>query len=75
VTIYDGGSSTSLMMGKYCGASIPPGHTSSSNEILVHLVVNIISEFHGFQMEYNPTGKQNTSIKIKRTLNFFWPKS
>ena len=61
--MYDGDSSTSLMMGKYCGDSIPPSHVSSSNEILIHFQSDGMVREAGFQMEYNPTGKQNTSIQ------------
>ena len=60
LTIYDGGSSTSPMMGKYCGDSIPPSHVSSSNEILVHFQSDGSVTYSGFKMEYNPLG--NTSI-------------
>ena len=65
LTIYDGGSSTSPMMGKYCGASIPPSQISSSKEIMVHFKTDQSNEmnYNGFKMEYNPTGKQNTSIQ------------
>ena len=57
LAIYDGGSSTSPMMGKYCGASIPPSNISSSNEILVHLSTNHYNGNHkGFKLMYNPTG-------------------
>ena len=63
LTIYDGGSSTSTMMGKYCGASIPPSHISSSKEIMIHFETdNSDDNENGFKMEFNPTGKQNTSI-------------
>ena len=47
-------------MGIYCGDSIPPNHVSSSNEVLIHFYSNIHTTEAGFQMEYNPTGKQNT---------------
>ena len=60
--IYDGGSTTSPMMGKYCGDSIPPSHISSSKEIMVHFETASWTTGNGFKMEYNPTGKQNTSI-------------
>ena len=63
LTIYDGDSSTSPMMGKYCGNSIPPSHVSSSNEILINFLSDYIVTEAGFLMEYNPTGKQNTSIQ------------
>ena len=63
LTIYDGGSSTSPMMGKYCGFSIPPSHISSRKEIMVHFETDgFNANENGFKMEYNPTGKQNTSI-------------
>ena len=63
LTIYDGGSSTSPSMGKYCGDSIPPSHASSSNEILIHFETDIYNgNNHGFKMEYNPTGKQKIPI-------------
>ena len=64
LTIYDGDSSTSPMIGKYCGASIPPSHISSSKKIMVHFEADYYNgNNNGFQMEYNPTGKQNTSIQ------------
>ena len=50
------------MMGKYCGASIPPSHISSSKEIMVHFETdNYNGNENGFKMEYSPTG--NTSIQ------------
>ena len=56
LTIYDGDSSTSSMMGKYCGDSIPHSHVSSSNEILVHFQSDEGVTYNGFKMEYNPIG-------------------
>ena len=65
LTIYDGGSITSPMMGRYCGFSIPNIHkSSSSNEILIHFETNHNDVNNiGFKIEYNPSGKQNTSIQ------------
>ena len=63
LTIYNGDSSSSSMMGKYCGDSIPPSHISSSNEVLVKFQSDGSATYGGFKMEYNPTGKQNTSIQ------------
>ena len=52
------------MMGKYCGASIQPSYISSSKEIMVHFETDGYNgNENGFKMEYNPTGKQNTSIQ------------
>jgi hypothetical protein len=51
-------------MGKYCGASIPTSHISSSKEIMVHFETDDYNGHeNGFKMEYNPTGKQNTPIQ------------
>ena len=61
LTIYDGASSTSSMMGKYCGDSIPPSHVSSSNEVLIQFHSDQYAVGAGFEMEYNPTG--NTVIQ------------
>ena len=66
VTIYDGGSSTSTMMGFYCGDSIPPSHVSSSNEVLIQFKSDGSQERAGFQMEYNPLGKTLNIIRIIR---------
>ena len=51
------------MMGKYCGDSIPPRHVSSSTVVLIHFLSDNSVTYGGFQMEYNPLGKQITSIK------------
>ena len=66
LAIYNGDSSTSPMIGKYCGASIPPSHISSSKEIMVHFETDNYNGYEfGFKMEYNPTGKH----QLKRTWN------
>ena len=53
LTVYDGDSNGSPMLGKYCGTSIPPNHISSNNNIFIpnKLVAEnhdaaIISEFN-----------------------------
>ena len=56
LTIYDGASSTSPMIGFYCGDSIPPTRVSSSNEILIQFQSDGIATEAGFKMEYNPIG-------------------
>ena len=61
MTIYDGGSSTSPMMGMYCGDSIPSSQVSSSNEALIHFQSDGTGTGAGFQVKYNPTGKQDTA--------------
>ena len=66
LTIYDGGSSTSSMIGKYCGYSIPPSHVSSSNAVLINFFSDGGATEAGFKMEYNPIGKIH---QFKTTLN------
>ena len=66
LTIYDGGSSTSPMIGKYCGNSIPPSHVSSSNEVLIHFQSDGSVTMAGFKMEYNPSGEEK-DINSKKT--------
>ena len=63
LTIYDGDSSTSPIIGKYCGDSIPPSHISSSNKVLIRFQADSLYTAAGFQLEYNPTGKQNLTIQ------------
>ena len=47
-------------MGKYCGASIPPSHISSSKEIMVHFETDDYNgNENGFKMEYNPTSNEH----------------
>ena len=69
MTIYDGGSSTSLMMGMYCGDSILPSHVSSRNEVLIQFQSDgypYVTEA-GFKMEYNPNVSK--THQFKTTLN------
>ena len=63
MTIYDGSSSSSPMIGKYCGTLIPHSHVSSSNDILIDFHSDGAATRAGFKIEYNPTGKQITSIQ------------
>jgi hypothetical protein len=51
------------MMGKYCGDSIPPSQVSSSNDILIDFHSDGSATRAGFKIEYNPTGKQITSLQ------------
>ena len=71
LTVYDGGSSASPMMGKYCDSSSPPSHVSSSNVILIHFQSDGSETFTGFKMEYSPTGEAHqlkTTLNIMRTI-------
>ena len=76
MVLYDGSSSTSAMLGNYCGDSIPlPSHVSSSNEVLVHF--DSYFQSHGsvtrFKMEYNPIGKGPFKYYVIMFLTFLGP--
>ena len=57
--IYDGETSDSLILGSYCGTSIPPSHISSGNEIFIHFHTDTWQTRQGFKMEYHATSKLN----------------
>ena len=56
LTMYDGGSSTSPMVGKYCGDLIPLSYVSSSNDVFIDFQSDGSETGAGFKIEYNPTG-------------------
>ena len=55
LTIYDGGSKSSDLVGKFCGNSLPPGQIfSSSQELLMHFQTDPWSGIYdGFNIEYS----------------------
>ena len=50
--IYDGGSTDSPLIGKYCGASIPPNVVSTSNEMYLVFESDGTNSRQGFEVEY-----------------------
>ena len=58
LTIYNGGSNASLMLGNpYCGNSLPPSQISSSNQLFIHFHSDGSDTGNGFKLEYNETSK------------------
>ena len=57
LTIYDGSSNASTILGVYCGNSTQASHTSSSNEMLIHFQTDPSVEKSGFRIEYYPNSK------------------
>ena len=58
LTLYDGDSNAAPFIREYCGKSIPPSHTSSTNEIFLHFESD--GDDHnnkGFKLEYHPYSK------------------
>ena len=58
LTMYDGGSMTSQMIGEYCD-SIPPDIITTGNEIFVHFRTRYYLTDIGFKLMYNPTSNQH----------------
>ncbi|PVD35988.1 hypothetical protein C0Q70_02958 [Pomacea canaliculata] len=50
--IRDGGSSSSNLLGKYCGSSIPSPLSSSGDQVWIRLVTDISVRGNGFHLEY-----------------------
>ena len=57
LTIYDGGSNTSPLLGEFCGDDVPPAQISSGNQIYLHFETNSWGSRHGFKLEYAPYSK------------------
>ena len=69
--IYDGVSSTSPMLGRYCGSfedtpyggdSLPPIQISSSNHLFIYFYSDNHGSGTGFKLEYNATSKNPFKI-------------
>ena len=68
LTIYDGGSNASTILGVYCGNSVQASHISSSNVMLLHFQTDFTITKSGFEIEYNLKGKlQNCLLKHEAT--------
>ena len=61
LTIYDGGSMTSPMIGEYC-YSAPSSKISSSNQLFFHFHSNHWGTATGFKLEYNATSKNHYTL-------------
>ena len=72
LTIYDGGTSSSSMMGKYCGDSMPPSHISSSKEIVVHFETDGSGVDKGFEMIYYPTSNKHQFINLAIIMYIYY---
>ena len=58
VTIYDGGSMSSPIIGKFCNSFVPPSVIfSSSNEFLIHFGTSMLGTYKGFEIEFKVLGK------------------
>ena len=70
LTVYDGGSTSSILVGKYCGNAPPPGQIlSSNNELLMHFKTNSVGTYDGFHIEYSTLCKFHRFILLVTNKN------
>ena len=62
VYVYDGGSSSSPLIGQHNGSSLPPTITSSSNQLFVIFTSDGSNVFSGFAASYH--GKRLLSLSV-----------
>ena len=57
LSIYEGASDASPLLGTYCDSSVPHGFISSSNEIFLWFKTDNSDGRKGFQLEYKSLGE------------------
>ena len=65
LTIHDGGSDASPVLGKYCEDSLPLNLISSRNQLF--LKFKSLKGFKGFKLEYKSRGELFRAVKSKST--------
>ena len=63
MSLRDGGSTESPLIGRYCGVVLPPSHLSRGNQLLIRFKTDHSVGHDGFRASYK-TGK-NTQWAIK----------
>jgi hypothetical protein len=59
LTLYDGDSEASLLLGKHCGVSILPFYYSQTNMAFIHFQTDGSVTGTGFELEYKPSSKMH----------------
>ena len=59
LTLYDGDSGASPLLGKHCGGSILPFHYSQTNVVFIHFQTDGSVTGTGFELEYKPSSKMH----------------
>ena len=57
LTIYDGGSNTSHLLGEFCADTVPSTQVSSGNQFYLHFETYPFLNGHGFKLEYTAYSK------------------
>ena len=69
LTLYDGNSEASPLLGQHCGKSIPPTYYSQTNMAFIHFQADGSVTGTGFELEYMPSSKL---YSIKMSISFFF---
>ena len=59
LTLYDGDSNAAIMIGKYCGSTLPPTFISSSNAAFLHFESDGGATETGFKLGYHAYNRCN----------------
>ena len=57
LTIFDGPSADSTLIGKHCGSSLPSSFVSSVNKIYIHFTSDAAKNGPGFELAYESTSE------------------
>ena len=62
MSLRDGGSTESPLIGRYCGVVLPPSHLSRGNQLLIRFKTDHSVGHDGFRASYK-TGKNTQWVK------------
>ena len=68
VSVYDGSSSLSPLIGTFSGSSLPPPIQSSSGNLFVRFTSNTASTYHGFHAHYRGTMLYANTISTGKVI-------
>lgn len=71
VRVYDGGSTTSPLVGSYSGSSVPAVVNSSTNQLLITFTSDSLFEHSGFVTTYHGTKKCIGFVEVQRLKCIF----
>ena len=76
LTIHNGASDASPVLGKLCGDSLPPNTISSSNQLFLKFKSNGYWQYKGFKLEYKSRGElfraiKSSTNKMRTIIDYF----
>ena len=70
MTIYNGDSIASPLIGHYCGTLHPPNFISSANRAFIHFKTDESTKETGFQLEYKAISGKRVELYVGLCLCF-----